>query len=221
MLPDSVVIIRLLLATVLSALVGVERELHGRAAGLRTHILVGVGSTLIMITSLHLAEAYMGRVNADPGRIAAQVVSGIGFLGAGTILRFRASVRGLTTAASLWAVAGIGLAVGTGLYFPATVTTAIILGALLVLTKVEHSILRKDWYKILIIETRGEIKQLEEIRAMLSDYNVEIRDMEIRRVPDSKNIVYEMNLKLLTNREDDNIMSDLVNVEGVIRSSWR
>ena len=221
MLPDQTVIIRLLVATVLSALVGLERGLHGRAAGLRTHILVGVGSTLIMITSISLAEMYIGRVNADPGRIAAQVVSGIGFLGAGTILRFRASVRGLTTAASLWAIAGIGLAVGTGLYLAAVVTTALILLALLILTRVEHSVLRRDWYRILIIETVGETKQLEMIRGMLSDYNVEIRDLEIKHVPDSRNIIYEVNLKLITNRDDDNIISDLVAIDGVLRANWR
>jgi len=136
-MPEFVVIQRLLIATLFAGLVGFERERHGRAAGLRTHILVGLGSCLIMLTALYLMEALSGRIAIDPTRMAAQVISGIGFLGAGTILRFRASVRGLTTAASLWAVAGIGLAVGAGFLTGAAAGTAIILLVLFGLSRLE------------------------------------------------------------------------------------
>lgn len=132
-----IIVQRLLLITVLAGLIGFERERHGRAAGLRTHILVGLGSCLIMLTALHLMDALAGRVEVDPTRMAAQVVSGIGFLGAGTILRFRASVRGLTTAASLWAVAGIGLSVGAGFLVGAVAATTIVLTALFGLSRLE------------------------------------------------------------------------------------
>ncbi len=134
---EIVTVQRLLLITVLAGLVGFERERHGRAAGLRTHILVGLGSCLIMLTSLYLMEGLSGQVEIDPTRMAAQVISGIGFLGAGTILRFRASVRGLTTAASLWAVAGIGLAVGAGFLVGALAGTAMMLLALFGLSRLE------------------------------------------------------------------------------------
>ncbi len=143
MVGDIEIIKRLVIAAILSGLIGLERETHGRGAGFRTHILVCLGSTLIMLTSIHIFEIYKGVASVDPSRIAAQVVSGIGFLGAGTILRFRASVRGLTTAASLWAVAGIGLAVGNGFYVGAYATTALILITLFFLSKVE-SIIRKS-----------------------------------------------------------------------------
>ncbi len=136
-MPFSEVWLRLLVAAVLSGLIGFERERRGRAAGLRTHILVGVGSTLIMLTGMHLFEVYRGQVALDPTRLGAQVVSGIGFLGAGAIFRSKASVRGLTTAASLWTVAGVGLAVGSGFYTGAILTTGIALIVLLVLTKLE------------------------------------------------------------------------------------
>ena len=116
---------RLVLATLLGGFVGYEREMHNRWAGFRTHILVCVGSCLIMITSIHLSQAHIGLGNADPGRLAAQVVSGIGFLGAGTILHSSSHIRGLTTAANLWMIAGVGLAVGCGLYLPAVLTTAL------------------------------------------------------------------------------------------------
>jgi len=136
-MPETVVLQRLLLVAVLAGAIGYERERHGRAAGLRTHLLVGLGSCLIMLTALHLMEALAGRVTVDPTRMAAQVVSGIGFLGAGTIMRFRASVRGLTTAASLWAVAGIGLAVGAGFLVGALATTGIVLVVLFGLSRLE------------------------------------------------------------------------------------
>ena len=118
---DVVVLQRLLLITVLAGIIGFERERHGRAAGFRTHILVGVGSCLVMLTGLYLTDVYLSRAPFDPTRMAAQVLSGIGFLGAGTILRSRTSVRGLTTAASLWAVTGVGLAIGAGLNLYAAV----------------------------------------------------------------------------------------------------
>jgi putative Mg2+ transporter-C (MgtC) family protein len=129
MLPYSEIIFRLLLAALLGSFIGLERERLLWAAGLRTHMLVCVGSCLIMIVSAFGFSDVLGTANVilDPSRIAAQVVSGIGFLGAGAILLRSDIVRGLTTAASIWAVAGIGLAVGGGLYFAATATTIIIL----------------------------------------------------------------------------------------------
>ncbi len=119
---------RLLMAAVLGSLIGFERERLSWAAGLRTHMLVCVGSALIMIVSIYGFSDTLGEhVTLDPSRVAAQVVSGIGFLGAGAILARGQIIRGLTTAASVWSVAGIGLAVGGGLYVPSIAATAIIL----------------------------------------------------------------------------------------------
>lgn len=140
---ELVIVQRLLLSAVLAGCIGYERERHGRAAGLRTHILVGLGSCLIMLTGLHLKEAMQGTVDIDPTRMAAQVVSGIGFLGAGTILHDRASVRGLTTAAGLWAVAGLGLAVGSGFIFAAVAATVIMLVTLFALRRLDRQIRRE------------------------------------------------------------------------------
>ena len=139
---DVVVLQRLLLSGVLAGVIGYERERHGRAAGFRTHILVGVGSSLVMLTSLYLMDVLHGQADFDPTRLAAQVVSGIGFLGAGTILRSGTSVRGLTTAASLWVAAGIGLAAGAGFYMGAAATTGIALVTLFALGPVERTIRR-------------------------------------------------------------------------------
>ena len=128
------VALRLLLAAVLGALIGSERELRGHAAGMRTHLLVCVGSALFTALSLYgfvtlgsLAGAADVRTQLDPSRVAAQIVSGIGFLGAGAIVKYGTSIRGLTTAASLWATAAVGMAAGAGIWLIAVVTTAIVL----------------------------------------------------------------------------------------------
>ncbi|MFH1478421.1 MAG: MgtC/SapB family protein [Candidatus Omnitrophota bacterium] len=130
------VLIRLIIAAVLGGFVGFEREKHNRKiAGFRTHILVCVGSALIMLTSIHMFESYKGLATVDPSRIAASVITGIGFLGAGTIIRSSSSVTGLTTAASLWTISGIGLAVGCGFYSAGIICTIIVLIALYFLRK--------------------------------------------------------------------------------------
>ncbi len=127
---DFQMVIRLLLTLVLSGLVGFERQVHRRDAGLRTHILVALGSCLIMLTSLYVFDIYKDKVSLDPARIAAGVITGIGFLGAGTIIREPSGVKGLTTAASLWVVSGVGLAVGCGFIKIAVYTTVLVLTVL-------------------------------------------------------------------------------------------
>lgn len=127
---------RILLSTILGGLIGVEREMHGHEAGLRTHILVCVGSCLIMLTSMHIFDIYKDIAShTDPSRIAAGVVTGIGFIGAGAIIRYGMSVKGLTTAASLWITSAVGLAIGCGYYDAGLFATVISLIALLFLRR--------------------------------------------------------------------------------------
>jgi putative Mg2+ transporter-C (MgtC) family protein len=140
-------LLRLALAAALGGAVGFERELREREAGLRTHLLVALGSALFTIVSAYGFHAFLSSgasvVRADPTRIAAQIVTGIGFLGAGAIIRQGLSVRGLTTAATLWVVAAIGLAVGAGYYGGALITTAVVLVALWPLRIVAYLVLRR------------------------------------------------------------------------------
>lgn len=143
MLTDQQIILRLVLSVVLAGFIGIERQVHRRTAGLRTHILLCLGSCLIMLTSLYLFDIYKSQVPLDPARIAAGVITGIGFLGAGAIIREQEEIRGLTTAASLWVAAGIGLAVGCGFYMAAITTTALTLVALVIFRKLEDKILFK------------------------------------------------------------------------------
>lgn len=125
-------VLRLLAATAMGAAIGFEREYHAKEAGLRTHLLVALGSCLFMILSIYGFDFMLGRdhVSFDPSRIAAQVVTGIGFIGAGTIILQKQVVRGLTTAAGLWVTAAIGLACGNGMYWVALITTVIVLVSL-------------------------------------------------------------------------------------------
>jgi putative Mg2+ transporter-C (MgtC) family protein len=140
-------LLRLSLAAILGGLIGVERELREREAGLRTHLLVALGSALFTIVGAYGFHAFLDSgqsvVRADPTRIAAQIVTGIGFLGAGAIIRQGLSVRGLTTAATLWVVAAVGLAAGAGYYSAAVITTAVVLVALWPLRIAAYRILRR------------------------------------------------------------------------------
>ncbi len=146
-------IIRILLSALLGAAIGLERDIRGRSAGLRTNILVSVGSAVFMLLSISLAEKYSGNIDGvvysvDPTRIAAQVVTGIGFLGAGAIIKFGLSIRGLTTAACLWIASAIGMCCGSGYYDVAVLTTIISIIVLTLLVKVER-LYSKDTYRVL------------------------------------------------------------------------
>ncbi|MDF2963820.1 MAG: magnesium transporter MgtC [Paenibacillus sp.] len=136
--------IRILLAAGLGGLVGLEREWSNHAAGLRTHILVCIGSAAIMLLSIYGFSQFVNELNVrtDPARLAAQVISGIGFLGAGTIMRTGSTVSGLTTAASVWVVAAIGLCVGAGFFYCAVLATVMVLLSLFVLNKWEKHLMR-------------------------------------------------------------------------------
>lgn len=215
---DVQVFQRLLLITVLAGVIGFERERHGRAAGFRTHILVGIGSALLMLTGLHLMEALAGRAEVDPTRIAAQVVSGIGFLGAGTILRFRASVLGLTTAASLWATAGIGVAVGAGFLSGAIASTLIVITALYGFSRLERA-MRKTWYQTLVVETKASDEGLAAIRQVLTAYDAEIRDFDIKKSDSADRSHMEFSVKLLHHQHHEDILHDL-RLQGAAKAYW-
>lgn len=220
MLNNGAILFRLILAAVLSGMIGFEREFHGRAAGFRTHILLCIGSTLVMLTSMHMFDLYYMKVPVDPSRIAAGVITGIGFLGAGTIMHARSAVRGLTTAASLWVVAGIGLAVGCGLYFGAILTMALTMVALMVFGKIEHAMIRKDWYRTIVVESKDGVDQLKAIRKVLADCRTDITDFEIDRASDNVNIMLRLGLKLYDIRCADQLIQDIGRLNGVKNVKW-
>lgn len=164
----SEIVLRLGLASVLGGLIGLERDIHGRAAGLRTHLLVSLGSAVFMVLSTFVASTAHGeKFVSDPGRIAAQVIAGIGFLGAGVIIKERATVRGLTTSACLWMVAGVGMAAGAGYPLVAVITTAFALVGLIVL-KAFEKLYPKDFYRTLEITTDVKVSAADVITLVKS-----------------------------------------------------
>lgn len=176
-----IAIARLGLSAILGGLIGFEREHSHRPAGFRTHILVAVGSALVMLTAVYMTDKFPD--NIDISRMPAQVVSGIGFLGAGTILREGFSVKGLTTAASLWAVSCIGLAVGSGFYVGAFVGTFVIYITLNALKKV---IVRGKAGKALYVEVKDLAEQVPRISKLIKRTGTVVHSMEVLYDNDSK-----------------------------------
>jgi len=172
------IIIRLVLAVLLGGVVGFERESHRRPAGFRTHILVCVGSALVMMVSAYGFTDFQGYL-VDPSRIAAQVVTGVGFLGAGTILRHGSTITGLTTAASIWIVSGIGLAIGIGFYLGAVVATLMALVSLVMLRSIEGPLTRAKQLKRLLIRGIDRPKLVGSIGALLGDLDVHITKIDL------------------------------------------
>jgi putative Mg2+ transporter-C (MgtC) family protein len=180
-------VLRLGLATLLGALVGLERERLERAAGLRTHAIVSLGSALMMVVSIYGFSDGLGsdpRVGLDVSRVAAQVVSGIGFLGAGVIIFRKSVVRGLTTAASVWAVAGLGLACGGGLFVAAGVTTALLLLLQMVLRPIEQRVFAHHREHNLELRVQRGIGSLAGIEAAISQAGVGIESLRVRPAGD-------------------------------------
>lgn len=209
------VALRLFLAALLGGLIGLQRESENKAAGLKTHTLVSLGSCLIMITSIEIFES-VGRGNiGDPARIAAQVVSGIGFLGAGTILRSGFGIKGLTTAASLWLVAAIGLAVGMGSYFAAITATIIVFIILLLLPrfgiKVKFPRNKLKTVEIVILDEPG---QLGAVSSILGEFHVDIRSVEMIEAHDNViKFIFSVVLPKYVNEEQ--IEEKLSTIKGI------
>jgi putative Mg2+ transporter-C (MgtC) family protein len=184
------------LACVIGSMIGWERESRNRPAGLRTYALVCMGSALVMITSFSIFEEYHTVVNSDPARLGAQVISGIGFLGAGTIIRDKFSVKGLTTAASLWVVACIGLAIGSGMYLTSMIISIVVYYILHNLRCMEDIKAEKMNYEILI-RLKEENGQIKAIHKIMDKYEIVVRDI---------NIVYGQTSFLEEDNDDINIV---------------
>lgn len=173
------ILLRLLLALLLGGLIGFERERSNHAAGLRTHILVCLGSTLIMLLSIYGFSDFVDEINVriDPARLATAVITGIGFLGAGTILFTGKSITGLTTAASIWVVGAVGLAVGAGFYFASIASTVLILLNLVVFNKLEQRYIRGSKLHLITIHASNTPNILDDISALLEEQEFVIKKL--------------------------------------------
>jgi putative Mg2+ transporter-C (MgtC) family protein len=194
---DWIFVVRLLMAMLLGGLVGVERQIRGRAAGLRTNILVCMGSAAIIVTFQKLSiEMNMGADSAirmDPARTAAGVITGIGFLGAGTIVKSQDFVRGLTTAASIWVVSAIGVTVGLGEYVIAVPLTLLVLIALYALHRLPIS---GDQFYSLRLEWTGGLDLLEEVTERIHEEQIEIIERNVSRQPNTKQCRVKLGLRI-------------------------
>jgi putative Mg2+ transporter-C (MgtC) family protein len=174
-------LLRLVVAFLAGMLIGIEREAHSQPAGMRTHILITIGSALAMLLSIYIPQSYPGFQNGDPGRIAAQVVSGIGFLGAGAILRFGVNVRGLTTAASVWAMAMIGLAIGAGMYAVSFIALVIILFSLSVMDTFEKHLFRNRLFKRIDITLKKKSTDIRALECVLKGLKIKVQSVDISK----------------------------------------
>jgi putative Mg2+ transporter-C (MgtC) family protein len=210
----------LAIAVVLSGFIGLEREMHGHPAGWRTHILVCVGSTLITLVSVQIGANSGG--HADPGRLAAQVVSGIGFLGAGAIIREGASIRGLTTAASVWTTAGIGIAVGASPFMAqiAVITTAIVLFTLLILNRFEDRLdVRTKRIRTIEVFVHDTDRASADVLARIAQAKVEVIGVEYAsgKRPHERQILMRVRFPKDFNVSD--FVHDVGNCPGVLSVS--
>lgn len=216
------IILKLVLSCILGGIIGYERESVNRPAGFRTHILVCIGATLVMILNIYLVRTYSEYVNLDPGRFGAAVISGIGFLGAGTIIRQGPNVTGLTTAASLWACACIGLAIGAGVYELAIIAAVLVIIILATFARFENKITPKKLKGNLYLEINSKPGQIGLIGNLLGKNNVKIRDIEINNIDDNKSEIY-LQLFYPKKVNIDDLIDEFYNLEGInkVRSTTK
>jgi putative Mg2+ transporter-C (MgtC) family protein len=216
-------LLRLALAAALGGLIGIEREIREREAGLRTHMLVALGSALFTIVSAYGFHSFLSSgqsvVRADPTRIAAQIVTGIGFLGAGAIIRQGLSIRGLTTAATLWVVAAIGLAAGAGYYSAAVITTGLVLISLWPLRIAAYKMLRR--YRAeegrLLVELHAGTSPAAVIDEV-EEAGARIETIEVSQEGDRRRL--ELDVELPKDGDPAAVVARVADVDDVVEVRW-
>lgn len=210
------IVIRLVLACFLGGLIGLERESLNRPAGLRTYTLVCMGAALAMVVSQDMYYRYHNTVTADPGRIAAQVISGIGFLGAGTIMREGANIKGLTTAAGLWVVSCVGLAVGAGLYLAAVTTTGLVLLVLVYFFKVEERFQGTREFKNFKVIVQDRPGQIGRVGTALGEEGVHIKNLTLSH-PEGDQLILDLLLRIPPHLKPQAVADYICGVDGVFK----
>lgn len=216
MLTEHEIVMRLLCATFLGGLIGLERELHSQPAGLRTHVILTIGSTIAMCLSINVAIQFRDvALNGDPERIAAQVISGVGFLGAGAIFRYGPGVKGLTTAASLWTTAVIGLAVGAGAYVMASVATALVLFVLVALDLFEKKYLSSSMNRSVFIKGLDRPMFIGEVKELLHESGISIKSIGFSKDMQNNEIEIETIAKVMLEQDLDKMIAGISKLSGV------
>ncbi|MBL8025193.1 MAG: MgtC/SapB family protein [Fibrobacteres bacterium] len=216
MLTQSEILIRLIIAAVFGGLIGLERERHDQPAGLRTHLILILGATIAMCISINLSMQFRTVAsNGDPERMAAQVISGIGFLGAGAIFRYGAGIKGLTTAASLWTTAIIGLAVGAGYYVIGVATTLCVLFALIALDFIEKRYLHNRTTRTVSLQGLDRPGFIEEVKSVLTTFGISIKSINLTKDIRTNTIKVESTAKIFYDQDLNIIFKALSEINGI------
>lgn len=217
---------RLLLAVILGGAIGLEREFRGRPAGLRTHILVCLGATIMILASEGMSGLYQGflpgsRISLDPGRIAAGIITGIGFLGAGAIMRIGDLVRGLTTAGCIWFVAGLGIIIGEGLHALAIFSTGIALIALMLLGRLEHYIRPIVYRSIVVVVALSQAQSASvSCENILRDRRIRVQDISHRLFLRSEEAEITFKIRTRNQFQGGEVLQALASLPGVKEVHW-
>jgi len=217
MIPVSEIIIRLFLGAFIGGIIGFEREVHGRAAGFRTQLIVCVAAVLIMIISenyYHYLHNFDDSLRIDPARISAGALIGIGFLGAGVIIKSGFAARGLTTAASIWIVSAIGLAIGGGLYLEGILTAIITIMALMVLRGVEKKINTLRFKNIVISSSSGENIE-EQVLSLLANKGFHVHSVDYEKKRDSGELIYHFTVSVRDKNATREIFLNLSSMDTI------
>jgi len=212
---EKVITLRLVISLVLGGLIGMERESRKQHAGLRTHILICLGSTVLMLLSIYIPQTFRDFQNGDPGRIAAQVISGIGFLGGGAIFKLGSNVRGLTTAATIWTVAAVGLTVGAGLYTGAAIATGLILFVLIILDKVENRFFPDVDLKTLLLNFNTPQIETGEVFNSLDKFGIKVKSMNITQSPDKRSTQMKFYIMVPAKLDLHKLYNELDSIERI------
>ncbi|MDP2168071.1 MAG: MgtC/SapB family protein [Thermodesulfovibrionales bacterium] len=222
MISAQEMIIRLLLGAVLGGIIGFERQSHGRPAGFRTQLLVCVASVLFMIVSEYYF--YLGNIDPsymriDPGRIAQGAITGVGFLGAGVILKTGLTVQGLTTAACIWIVSAVGIAIGAGFYLAGTAASGITVFALWVLRRVESRIPSLTFKRLTV--TGGEGVTLDAVSSVLRRHGASVGNVDYEKDIAKKEVTYNLTVSYKARVELKGLLDELSSLESVLRVTIR
>lgn len=208
---------RLGVSFVLACIIGFERERNNQPAGLRTHVLISIGSTMFMLLSLLIPGMFKGIHESDPSRIAAQIVTGIGFLGAGAIIKIGINVKGLTTAANVWVVSAIGMTVGAGYYFPAFIITAITLITLTILNILENAFITGRQQKNLHLKFQSTRFYLEQVKKILEEFEIKITTIDFSESNIKGVTEMDLNIRIPAKLDVQQLFTELRNLDNLIR----
>jgi putative Mg2+ transporter-C (MgtC) family protein len=217
---DLNILVHLLVATVAGGLIGLERSFHGRPAGFRTHTLVCVASSLLMLVTVYQSQwfvtAPLDVVRIDPTRMAQGIMTGIGFLGAGVIVREGLSVRGLTTAASIWVTAAIGILAGIGFYFPTAVATALVLGILAVFRWIEVWMPTQFYAHFQVRFARDMVMAEPELRELVGRFNFSVANLSYRLEDNGRHFEYRMVIRSSDQQDATRLAQALEQTSSVV-----